>query len=181
MNPVPLFWAIGFGLFILALMPHIHRIVISSVAARLGVAETNRGSADAMVGLQEARQHLATLEGTSRDLQRERNHLKDKIAGAQRDIAAPRRERVDLVFELGTPRPAEGNCLFAAIRLPAQPHVAGTNGRLPDPDVWRQARLVRVWGQNAGLCLSTAEQRFGSKRDFQLVPIDEHQRTRLHL
>ena len=181
MNPVPLFWAIALGIVMLLLTPRIHRMVITGFARRLGVAETNRGSADAMAGLQEARQHLATMEAMSRDLTRERNHLKDKIAGAQRDIAAPRRERVDLVFELGTPRPEEGHCLFAAVRMPAQPHVAGTNGRLPDPDVWRQPRLVRVWGQNAGLGLSMAEQRFGSKRDFQLVPIDEHQRTRLHL
>ncbi|MDB5362826.1 MAG: hypothetical protein JWO51_4123 [Rhodospirillales bacterium] len=181
MNPVPLFWAIGLGLLLLLLTPRIHRVVITGFARRLGVAETNRESVDAMAGLHEARQHLATMENTSRDLMRERNHLKDKIAGAQRDIAAPRRERVDLVFELGTPRPEEGCCLFAAVRLPAPSQVAGSNGRMPDPDVWRQARLVRVWGQNAGLCQSMAEQRFGSKRDFQLVPIDEHQRARLHL
>ncbi len=181
MNPVPLFWAIALGIVVLLLTPRIHRVVITAFAQRLGVAETNRESVDAMAGLQEARQHLATMEGMSRELTRERNHLKDKIAGAQRDIAAPRRERVDLVFELGTPRPNEGHCLFAAIRMPAQPHVAGSNGRAPDPDVWRQPRLIRVWGQNTGLCLSMAEQRFGSKRDFQLVPIDEHQRTRLHL
>src|SRR5471030_242334 len=100
MNPVPLFWLIGLGIVMLLLMPRIHRIVITGFARRLGVAETNRDSIDTMAGLQEARQHLQTLEGTSRDLTRERNHLKDKIAGAERDIAAPRRERVDLVFEL---------------------------------------------------------------------------------
>ena len=181
MNPVPLFWAIGLGLLVLLMTPRIHRIVITAFAQRLGVAETNRGSVDTMTELQEARQRLTAAENASRDLMRERNHLKDKIAGAQRDIAAPRRERVDLVFELGTPRPGEGQCLFAAVRMPALAHVASSNGRMPDPDVWRQPRLVRVWGQNGGLCLSMAEQRFGSKRDFQLVPIDEHQRARLHL
>ena len=181
MNPVPLFWLIGLGIVLLLLTPRIHRVVISGFARRLGVAETNRDSAEAMAGLQEARQHLATMEGISRDLMRERNHLKDKIASAQRDIDAPRRERVDLVFELGTARPEEGHCLFAAVRLPAQAHIGAGNGRLPDPDVWRQPRLVRVWGQNGNLCLSIAEQRFGSKRDFQLIPIDERQRTRLHL
>jgi len=181
MNPIPLFWAIGFGVFLLALMPRIHRMVIESVAHRLGVAEANRGSADAQAGLQEARQHLSSMEGTSHALMRERNHLKEKIAAAKRDIAAPRRTRVDLVFELGTPRPGEGQCLFAAVRLPSQGATPGQGGRLPDPDVWRQPRLVRVWGQNAGLCLSTAEQRFGTKRDFQLIPVDEHQRARLHL
>jgi hypothetical protein len=181
MNPAPLLWLIGLGIIMLLLTPRIHRVVIAGFAWRLGVAETNRGSIDAMAGLREARQQLSAMEGTLRDLTRERSHLKDKIAGAQRDIAAPRRERVDLVFELGTPRPEEGHCLFAAVRLQAQAHTGAGNGRLPDPDVWRQARLVRVWGQNANLCLSMAEQRFGSKREFQLIPIDERQRTRLHL
>jgi len=179
MDPAALFWPIGLGILVLLLTPRLHRVAITAFARHLGVAETNRDSADAMAGLQEARRHLQTMESTSRDLVRERNHLMDKIAGARRDIAAPRRERVDLVFELGTPRPEEGHCLFAAVRLPT---LSGAgNGRKPDPDVWRQPRLVRVWGQNASLCLSMAEQRFGSKREFQLIPIDEHQRTRLNL
>jgi hypothetical protein len=181
MNPVLLFWAIGLGLVVLLLSPRIHRTVITAFARHLGVAETNRDSADAMAGLQEARRHLQTMEGTSRDLTRERNYLKDKIAGAQRDIAAPRRERVDFVFELGTARPEEGHCLFAAVRLPTQSQSGAGNGRQPDPDVWRQPRLVRVWGQNASLCLSMAEQRFGSRREFQMIPIEEHQRAGMNL
>jgi len=181
MDPVPLLWAVAFGVFLLILMPRLHRIVIEAFARHLGVAEGNRGSIDAMAGLQEARQHLATVEHTSRDLARERSHLRDKIAEAKRAIAAPRRVRVDLVFELGTPRPGEGCCLFAAIRTPTAVPSPAQNGRLPDPDVWRQPRLVRVWGQNAALCQSIAEQRFGSKRDFELLQVDEHQRARLHL
>ena len=99
----------------------------------------------------------------------------------QKGLAAAARERVDLVFELGTPRPEEGHCLFAAVRLPTMVHASSGNGRAPDPDVWRQPRLVRVWGQNASLCQSIAEQRFGSKRELQLIPIDEHQRAKLHI
>lgn len=181
MDPVPLFWAIGLGLLLLLFMPRLHRVMIVGFARRLGVAETNRDSADAMAGLQDARRQLSASEETSRNLGRERNHLKDKITSAKRDIAAPRRERVDLVFELGTPRPEEGHCLFAAVRLPTMVHASSGNGRAPDPDVWRQPRLVRVWGQNASLCQSIAEQRFGSKREFQLIPIDEHQRAKLHI
>ncbi len=184
MNPTPLLWAIGLGVLLLMLMPRIHRFAIEGFARRLGVAETNRDSADVLAELQEARQQLGAAETQSRDLIRERNHLKDKIAGCERDIAAPRRERVDLVFELGTPRLEDGQCLFAAVRLPSPAPTAPTasgNGRMPDPDVWRQPRLVRVWGKNASLCLSTAEQRFGSKREFQLIAIEEHQRAGLHL
>ncbi len=181
MNPVPLFWSVGLGILLLMAMPRLHRLLIEGFARRLGVAETNRDSIDVMAGLQDARRQLGAVEGTSRDLHRELSRLKDKIAACRRDIAAPRRERVDLVFELGTPRLEDGHCLFAAVRLPSVTQTTGGNGRLPDPVVWRQPRLVRVWGKNANLCLSMAEQRFGSKRDFQLVAIDEPQRARLHL
>jgi len=181
MSPVPLFWLIALGIVVLLIMPRIHRVVIGGLARRLGGADAGRDSAEVMAELLEARKHLAAMEEITRDLTRERNRLKDHIAGAQRDIAAPRRERVDLVFELGTARPDEGYCLFTAVRLPAQAHIGPGSGRVPDPDVWRQPRLVRVWGQNVNLCLSIAEQRFGSKRDFQLIRIEERQRARLNL
>ncbi|HLZ65605.1 MAG TPA: hypothetical protein VKQ29_05205 [Aliidongia sp.] len=181
MNPVPIFWAIGVGILLLVLMPRLQRRAIEGFARGLGLAETNRGSVDALAGLEAARQQLAAAESASRDLARERNHLMAKIADCRRDIAAPRRERVDMVFELGVPRLEDGHCLFAAVRLPMPPQATAGTGRRPDPDVWRQPRLVRVWGRNANLCLSMAEQRFGSKREFQLIAIDENQRAGLHL
>lgn len=181
MNPVPLFWAIGFGIFLLILTPRIHRAVIEAFSRQIGIAESNRESVEVTAALQEARQQLSAAEAASRALLRERNHLRDKIAECERDIAAPRRERIDLVFELGTPRLEDGHSLFAANCLPVQSSSTSGNGRLPDPQVWRQPRLVRVWGKNASLCQSIAEQRFGSKRDFDLVQIDENQRARLGL
>jgi hypothetical protein len=181
MNPVPLFWAIGVGIILLLLTPRLHRVVIEAFSRQIGVAESNRDSLEASAALQEARRQQALAETASRDLMRERSHLKEKIAECKRDIAAPRRERIDLVFELGTPRLEDGHCLFAATCMPVQSASSAGNGRLPDPDVWRQLRLVRVWGKNASLCQSIAEQRFGSKRDFQLVQIDERQRAQLGL
>jgi hypothetical protein len=181
MNPVPLFWAIGIGVVLLILTPRIHRAVIEAFSKQIGIADSNRDSAEAMAALQDARRRLALAETASRDLARERSHLRDKIAECTRDIAAPRRERVDLVFELGTPRLEDGHSLFAASCLPVQSPATGGNGRVPDPDVWRQPRLVRVWGKNASLCQSIAEQRFGSKRDFRLVLIEEQQRAGLGL
>ncbi|HEV2675315.1 MAG TPA: hypothetical protein VGV37_12300 [Aliidongia sp.] len=181
MNPVPLFWAIAFGIILLFLMPRIHRTMIEAFSRQIGVAESNRESAEALVALQEARRQLALAEAASRDLVRQRTHLNEQIAECRRDIGAPRRERIDLVFELGTPRLEDGHSLFAANCLPGQSSTTAGNGRQPDPQVWRQPRLVRVWGKNASLCQSMAEQRFGSKRDFDLVQIDEHQRARLGL
>jgi hypothetical protein len=181
LNPVPLFWAIGFGIILLLITPRLHRVVIEAFSKQIGVAETNRDSVEATTALQEARRQLSLAETASRELMRERSHLKAKIAECERDIAAPRRERIDLVFELGTPRLDDGQCLFAAGALPVQSASSVGNGRLPDPEVWRQLRLVRVWGKNASLCQSIAEQRFGSKRDFQLVQIDERQRAQLGL
>jgi hypothetical protein len=181
MNPTPLFWAIGIGILLLILMPRIHRLIVVAVANQIKVAETNRDSQEARTELQEVRQQLATIEGTSRDLARQRSRFKEKIEGCQREIAAPRRERIDLVFELGTPRFDDGQSLFTAVRIPATASGTPGNGRAPDPDVWRQPRLVRVWGTNANLAQSTAEQRFGSKRDFQLIAIDERQRSRIQI
>ena len=181
MSPIPLFWAIGFGILLLILTPRLHRGLIEAFSRQIGIAESNRDSSDAMTALNEARAQLAAAETASRDLMREHRHLRDKIAECKRDIAAPRRERIDLVFELGTPRLEDGYCLFAANSLPIQSQSSAGNNRLPDGAVWRQPRLVRVWGKNASLCQSIAEQRFGSKRDFVLVHIEERQRTELGL
>src|SRR5262249_44804055 len=145
-----------------------------------GVAEMNRASADALAALQEAARHLEASEAATRDLARERAQLRDSIATCQRDIAGPRRERIDLVFEFGTPRPDDGHVDFGAIRTGTSGRNS-ENARVSDPGVWRRPRLVRVWGKNTSLCQSIAEQRFGTRREFQLVELDEQRRAALGL
>jgi len=181
MSPIPLFWAIGVGILLLLVTPRLHKLLIETFSKQIGLAESNRDSADAMAAVQEARRQLTQAENASRDLAREGSHLRGKIAECHRAITGPRRERIDLVFELGVPRLEDGHSLFVANCLPGQTGASAGNGRMPDPDVWRQPRLVRVWGKNASLCQSIAEQRFGSKRVFALLQIDERQRAQLGL
>ena len=81
--------------------------------------------------------------------------------------------------------PAQHGIFFRRFCISRKQYGGGAIGHAQHEGViirWLVGRLiVGLRGKNANLCLSIAEQRFGSKRDFQLVAIDEPQRARLHL
>jgi len=164
-NIVTLLWVLGVGL-VLLLLAHRLPLAITRVFAR------TIGLPEAMIAAEEALAELA--ESEEYKLEREHSHLAGKISTWRRDIAQPRRERLDLLYEFGTPQTVDAHIDFIAVRQPVVVR-AGSGLRLPDPDVWRKPRLVRVWGRNGNLCLSMAQQRFGSKREFALAEIDPNQ------
>jgi len=173
-NIVTLLWVLGVGL-VLLLLAHRLPLAITRVFARtIGLPEAMIAAEEALAELAEAKRQLAAAESEEYKLEREHSHLAGKISTWRRDIAQPRRERLDLLYEFGTPQTVDAHIDFIAVRQPVVVR-AGSGLRLPDPDVWRKPRLVRVWGRNGNLCLSMAQQRFGSKREFALAEIDPNQ------
>jgi hypothetical protein len=165
-------WALGISAAVLSIAASARTAVPKIFADHLGIPEASQAAGEALRDLAEAKRELAQVGNASSKLVRERVQLETALKGFLEDIAAPKRERIDLVFELGAPR-GDGahvdfmaRCLMGGARAP-------DTGRVPDAEVWRRPKLVRVWGQNAQLCSSMAQQRFGSKRLFTLEPIDD--------
>jgi hypothetical protein len=165
-------WALGISAGVLSIAASARTVVSKMVADHLGIPEASQAAGEALRDLAEAKRELVQVANASGKLIQERAQLETALSGFLDDISAPKRERIDLVFELGAPR-GDGahvdfmaRCIMGGTRTP-------DTGRVPDSDVWRRPKLVRVWGQNAQLCGSMAQQRFGSKRLFTLEPIDD--------
>jgi len=176
MDIVTLLWVLGVGLVLLLLAHRLPLTLTRGFGKAIGLPEAMVAAAEALAELAEAKRQLAAVEREEHRLEREHSHLEGKISNWRRDIAQPRRERLELLYEFGTPQTVGAHIDYVAVR---QPVVVRTGGglRAPDPDVWRKPRLVRVWGRNGNLCLSVAQQRFGSKREFALAEIDASQAT----
>ena len=169
-----LLWTLGVGLVLLLLAHRLPLAIVRVFGRAIGLPEAVMAAEKLLAEHAEAKRQLAAAEGVEYGLEREQSHLEGKISNWRRDIAQPRRERVDLLYEFGTPQAVGAYIDFLAVRQPVVVRT-GSGLRLPDPDVWRKPRLVRIWGLNGNLCLSVAQQRFGSKREFVLTEIDADQ------
>jgi hypothetical protein len=170
MDIAPLLWLLAVDLVALLVAHWFPRTAVRRFAEMIGLPHAVAAASMLSAEQAEAKRRLGHARGIERDLDTERTHLEAKIADWRREIDKPRRAEIGLVYEVGSPQP--GGYLEFMVERQTVAARTGNNVRVPDPEVWRRPRLARVWGRNGSLCLSMAQQRFGSKREFQLTPLE---------
>ncbi len=170
MEIAALLWLLIVDLALLLAAHRFPKVIVGRFARMIGLPHAMTAASALSAELAEAKRRLSTVRTAERELETEQAHLERKIAEWRRELAKPRRAEISLVYEVGSPQPG-GYLEFLAERQTVAPRT-GSNVRVPDPEVWRRPRLVRVWGRNGSLCQSMAQQRFGSKREFRLTPIE---------
>jgi len=146
------------------------KLAVNSLSDTLDLPRVNREAQDATDALKEVRRRQDRVEHALTERAHEIAGLDDKIRRYRKEMATPQPDRLDIVFEIGSPL-LDGHCReYWAVRQVGIQTSAGIRG--PDPGIWHEPRKVRVWGLNGRLCLSMAQQRFGTKREFVLAEIE---------
>jgi hypothetical protein len=152
------------------------KLAVSSLSDSLDLPQVNREAQDAADALKETRRRKDMVEHAVTDRAREIAGLDARIKGYRKEMASPHPGQIDIVFEIGSPLLGAHCREYWACR---QAGIQTSTGiRAPDPSIWHQPRKVRVWGLNARLCLSMAQQRFGTKREFLLTEIEDEKVAR---
>jgi hypothetical protein len=147
------------------------KLAIRGLSDRLDLPQVNRDTQDATDALGETKRRRDTIEHAVTERAQEITQLDAKIKKYRKEMASPQPCQVDIVFEIGSAQLDGHRREYWATRQAGNQPAAGL--RAPDPALWHKPRKVRVWGLNGHLCLSMAQQRFGTKRDFVLTKIED--------
>ena len=156
---------------LMATLASFGKLAINSLTDWLDLPRVNRETQDAGQALQEVKRRKEAVEHAATDRGREIALLDERIKRYRKEMATPQPGQIDIVFEIGSPQLDGHRREYWACRQAGTQAVAGL--RAPDPEIWHKPRKVRVWGLNGHLCLSMAQQRFGTKREFLLTEIED--------